>query len=84
MTFRPAHALAALLLEHANLGSARLAFDDADDARVGDKRRAGEHFAAVFLDQQDLVERQFGARLAGRAVDGRETAGRHPICRPPA
>ena len=49
----------------------------ADDARVGDKRRAGEHFAAVFLDEQHLLERQFGARLAGRAVDGRETAGRH-------
>ena len=42
-----------------------LAVDDGDDARVGDERRAGEDFAAVLFDEQHLVERELGARLAG-------------------
>ena len=41
----------------------------ADDPGVGDKRRAGEHFAAVLFDEQHLFERQFGARFARRAVE---------------
>ena len=41
----------------------------ADDAGVGDERRAGEDFAAVLFDEQHLLERQLGAGLAGRAVD---------------
>ena len=61
MTLGPAHALAALLLEHADLRAARLAVDDADDPGVGDKRRAREHVAAVFLDEQHLLERDLGA-----------------------
>ena len=31
----------------------------------------GEHFAAVFFDEQDLVDAELGARLAGDAVDRR-------------
>ena len=42
-------------------GPARLAFDDRHDPGVGHEGRAGEHFAAVFLDEQHLLERQFGA-----------------------
>ena len=68
MTVGPAHALAALLLEDADLRAAGLALDDGDDARVGDKRRAGQDFAAVFFDEQHLFEGQLGARLAGGAV----------------
>ena len=50
MALGAAHALAALLLEHADLRAARLAVDDADDAGVGDERRAGEHLTAVLLE----------------------------------
>jgi hypothetical protein len=72
----PAHTLAALFLEDANLGAARLAFDGRHDARVGDEGRAGEDFAAVFFDEEHLFERELGARLACGAVDGGEAAGR--------
>ena len=54
-------------------GPRALAFDDADDAGVGHERRAGEDFAAVLLDEQHLIERQLGARLAGRAVERRRS-----------
>ena len=63
MTLGPAHALAALLLEDADLRAARLAVDDADDLDVGHKGRAGEHFAAVLLEEQHLVDGDFVARL---------------------
>src|SRR5256885_950353 len=69
MSLRAAHALAALLLEHANLRSARFAFDDRFHAGVGDERRAGRDFAAVFFDEQHLLERELGARFAGRSVE---------------
>src|SRR5262249_46447445 len=50
MSLRLAEALAALLLEDADLRSAGLAFDDADDAGVGHEGRAGDHVAAVLAD----------------------------------
>src|SRR5262245_14828940 len=64
----PAHALAALLLEHADLRPARLALDDRDDAGVGDERRTGEDVAAVLFDEQHLFERQFGPGFTDGAV----------------
>jgi hypothetical protein len=66
MSFGPAHALAALLLEHPDLRAARLAVDHADDLRVGHERRAGEHLAALFFEEQDLLD---GDRLARRGLD---------------
>src|SRR5262245_14897877 len=69
MPLRPAHALAALLLEHANLGTARFAFDHADDLGIRDKWRSGNDFAAVFFHQEHLTERQLRAGLSGRAVE---------------
>ena len=83
MALGPAHALAALLLEDADLRAARLAFDHADDPGVGDERRAGEDFAAVFFDEQHLLERQLGAGLARRAVE-RGEAARSDLHLPPA
>src|SRR5689334_20412313 len=69
VALRPAHALATLLLEHANLRAARLAVDDGDDAGIGHVRRTGENFTAVLLDEQHGLERHFRARLADGAVD---------------
>src|SRR5215471_3876294 len=77
MTLGPAHALPALLLEDADLRPARLTFDDCDDLRIRDKRRARQHFAPVFFDEQHAAERYFRAGFAGRAVERRETAGGH-------
>src|SRR5215831_6478539 len=77
MTLRAAHALAAFLLEHANLRPARLALDHRHDARLGDERRSGDHFAAVFLDQQHAVVGELGPGLAGRAVDEHDRAWSH-------
>src|SRR5438445_6626276 len=75
MPLRPAHALAALLLEYADLRPARLAFDDGQHARLGDERRAGHDFATVFFDEQHALERQLRARLAGSSVDRHDAAG---------
>src|SRR5262249_34587300 len=77
VSLRPAHALPALLLEHPNLRSTRLAFDDCDDLRVGDKRRACEHLTAVLFDQQYSAERDFRAGISGRPVDRHDAAWRH-------
>src|SRR6185437_1579738 len=55
-------------------GAAGLALDRRHDARVGDEGGAGEDFAAVFFDEEHLFERQLGAGLAGRTVDGGEAA----------
>src|SRR5262249_10177221 len=71
----PAHALAALLLEHADLRPARLALDDRHDAGVGDERRTREDLAAVLFDEQHLFERQFGPRFADGAVYQHDAAG---------
>ena len=64
MSLRPAHALPALLLEHANLRPARFTFDDGQDVGIGDKRCAGEDVAAVFFDEQHLAQRELGPRFA--------------------
>ena len=69
MTLGPAHALAALLLEHADLRAARLAVDDAEDLHVGHEGRAGEHFAAVLLEEQHAIDAHFVARLGVDPVD---------------
>src|SRR5215831_1989992 len=82
MAFGAAHPLAALLLEHPDLRSARFAFDDRDDFGVGDKWRARKHFAAVFLDEQHVAERQFRAGFTGRPVERREAAGLDPQLTP--
>src|SRR5207237_831526 len=69
MPLGPAHALAALLLEHPDLRSARLAVDHAEDLHVGHERRAGENLAAVFFEKQDAIDGHFVARLGVKAVD---------------
>src|SRR5262245_42160925 len=74
VSLRPALALAALLLEHADLRPARLAFDDAHDAGVRDVRRSGQHFAAVLFDEEYLLECDARALLGHAAVHGHETA----------
>src|SRR5438045_6961597 len=76
MALGPAHALAALFLEDANLRPARFAFDDGDDARLGDERGAGEDLTAVLLDEENTVVGQLGAGLAGGALDEDEGARR--------
>src|SRR4029078_7929168 len=48
-----------------------------DNAGVGDKRRPGQDLAAVFFDDQHLIEGEFGARIAGGAIQGRDAAWRH-------
>src|SRR5262249_27823131 len=77
VSFGPAHALASLLLEHANLRTARLALDDGVDLRVGHKRGAGEHLAAVLLDEQHLFERHVRSGFGNRAGNHDERARRH-------
>src|SRR6187399_2911464 len=72
-----AEALAALLLEHAQLRAARLAIDDAHDFRVGDKGRSGDDIARVLFDEQHLIERECRAVLAGCAVDFNHGTWRH-------
>src|SRR5215831_11375111 len=77
VTGGPAHSLAPLFLENPDLRSARFAFDDRDDLRVGDKWRARQNFAAILFDQQDLVVRQLCPWLSGCSVDGRDASRRH-------
>src|SRR6185295_7986060 len=72
-----AHPLAAFLLEDPDFRASGLAVDHRNHARVGDKWSAGEHFAAVLLDDEHLLERQFGARLTGRTEEGCDAARRH-------
>src|SRR5258705_9952934 len=64
-----AEALAPLLLEDAELRPARLAVDDANHLRVGDKRRAGDDVARVLLDEQHLLEGELLARFTCGSVD---------------
>src|SRR5882672_10568968 len=64
-----AEALAPLLLEDAQLRPARLAVDDANHLRVGDKRRAGDDVARVLLDEQHLLEGELLARFTCGSVD---------------
>jgi len=63
MSLGAAHTLAALLLEDANLRAARLAVDHAQHPDVGDKRRAGEDFAAILLEKEDAVEIYYNASI---------------------
>src|SRR6185436_836351 len=74
MSARAPDALAAALLEHADLRAARLAVDDADDLHVGDERRAGEDFAAVLFDEQHLIDRDLRARLGLDPIHGDDGA----------
>ena len=75
MTARLPESLAALLLEYANLGTARLAVHHAEHLRVGDKRRAGNDVPGIFFNQQHLLEQELRARLAGHAVDFDDRTG---------
>src|SRR6185436_4273450 len=77
MPARLAEALAALLLEHTDLRSARLAIDHAHDLRVGDEGRAGDDVTRVLFDEQHLVERESGPVLAGGAIDLDDGSWRH-------
>src|SRR5688572_33483047 len=77
MAARLAEALAALLLEHAQLRTARFAVDDAEDLGVGDKRSARQDISRVFLDQQHLFEVEFRPGLTGRSIDLDDSAGRN-------
>src|SRR5687768_11919656 len=76
MPLGPSHPLAALFLEHPDLRPPALAVDHGRNPRVGDKRRPGDHLAAVFLDEQHLIERQLCARLTSRPVDSYDPARR--------
>src|SRR5215204_2265506 len=69
MTLGPAHALAALLLEDADLRAARLAVDHAEHLDVGHERGAGKHFTAVFFEEQDAIDADFVASLRVDTVD---------------
>src|SRR4051794_15347233 len=83
MTPRLAEALAAPLLEDANLRAAGFAIDDPDDFRIGHEGGAGEHFATVLLEEQHLLERNFLADFGRRhAVHGDHGPGVHPDLAP--
>ena len=58
-------------------GPLRRTVHDAHHAGVGHVRGPDPHLAAVLLDEQHLVERDFLARVAGRAVDGDRFARRY-------
>src|ERR1700716_216886 len=83
MTLGAPHTLPSLLLEHTDLRSARLPIDNRHDARVGDEWGPGDDLTAILLDEQHLLERQLRARLAGRAIDDDDGAGRHPVLTSP-
>src|SRR5690349_8545506 len=82
VTARLAEPLAALLSEHADLRSARLPVDDADDAGVGDKRGSRDHLPAVLFEEQHLVERDFLADLGLNAVERDDRTGIDPDLTP--
>src|SRR5438876_2845488 len=67
--------LAALLLEHAQLWAARLAVHHADHLGVGDKRRARDDVAGIFLDEEHLFEGELLALFTRRSVDFDDGAG---------
>lgn len=69
MTLGPAHTLATLLLEHADFGTARFAFNHRDNASVGHEGGASDDLSSVFLNQQNLVERQFRSSFTGRSIE---------------
>ena len=76
-------ALAALLLEHADLRAARLAVDHAEHLGAGHERRAGQHFAAVLLDEQHLVEGDPGPAAASMRSTATTAPGSTLTWRPP-
>src|SRR4026208_333410 len=69
MAARLPESLTALLPEHADLRSTRLAIHHTDDLRVSHEWGARQHFAAVFFQEQDLVKRHC---LADLGVDAFE------------
>src|SRR3954452_14952550 len=77
MALGPAHALAALLLEHADFRAARLSLDQSQDSGVRHEWRASHHFAAVFFNEQHLIQRQFRSGLPRRAVHDGDGSGSH-------
>ncbi len=75
MALRLAEALAAALLEDADLRPALFAIDHAGHLGVGDKRCAGEHLAAFLLDEQHLIDRDFLAGFGREVVHGDDRSG---------
>src|SRR6266571_3533742 len=71
-------ALAALLFEDANLRPARLTVDDGDDARVGDKGRADDNFAAILFHQEHVLHRELIPTRAYGSVYRHEPARHDP------
>src|SRR4051794_21573568 len=78
MALGPPHALAPLLLEDANLRPAGLAVDHAEDLHVGDERGAGEHLAAVLLEEQHAIDADFVPRTRVDAIDDDHAAWLDP------
>jgi len=70
MTDRLAHALAALLHEHSNLFTLRLAIDDSGHRGTRDMRRPAYERSVVARDEQHAVERDGITGRLGSAVDG--------------
>src|SRR5476651_1078141 len=68
MSARLAEALAALLLEDPDLRTARFTIDDAEHSGARHERRAGEQFAALFCQKQDLLEGDRGPGIACSAI----------------
>src|SRR5262245_35696632 len=78
MTLRPPVLLAALLLEDAHFLGLVLIVDDADHACAVHEGRARLHIARISAHQQDLIERDLSASLAGVvSVDGNDGARLH-------
>ncbi len=58
-------------------GALRLTLDDGDDTSAREKRGSGHQLATVLLDQQHVVERDFGPFVALEMVDHERLARRH-------
>jgi len=75
MALRPTVLLVPLLLEHADLLGLVEFADDAHHLGARHERRTGGHVARVITDEEDLVERNFAAGVAGIvSVDGDDGA----------
>src|SRR6186713_3408666 len=69
MSARLAGALAALLLEHAQLRAARLAVHHTGDPGVGDEGGAGDAVTRVLCHEQHLIEGHFRPLIARPPID---------------
>ena len=78
MSLGPAHALAALLLEDADLRPARFALDDGRDLALATYGAPASTSPPSFSTSSTSPNVTSAPALADRAVDGREAAGRDP------